>query len=933
MGRRRRRQATAVDHALWVLALIAFHLFSVVLGATSADDVTAMTALSNAIGGDSLGWKGTDPCNAWRGVKCDANRVTSIQLANAGISGTIPSKAISALTMLTTLSLQGNHLTGALPSFAGLSSLQTLYLDNNNFSSVPPGIFSGLTSLQNLHLDNNQFAPWVIPDLSDSTSLQAFTASNAFITGTIPDYFGKMVNLQSLRLSYNNLTGGLPTTFAGSGIQNLWLNNQQGEKLSGSIEVLGQMTSLVQAWLHSNAFTGPIPDLTKCTSLVDLQLRDNSLTGVLPSSLFSMRSLLNISLSNNRLQGQYPNFNSSVTQNIGTLNSFCLPQPGPCDQRVDILLAIAAAVNYPLDFANSWKGNDPCSGPWSGVTCDAKGVITVLNFANRRLVGTISPAIANLTGLKTLYLSNNNLTGPIPASLTTLQNLQIIDVSNNNLTGAVPAFSPNVTLKSSGNLYLGTGGSSGGSGGSGDDGGGGTASGSSGSAAHGGSLSAAARVGIGIGVVLALVIVAGLVFCYFCKSKGRGFGRVQSPPSSANGLGEVKLNVGNDNTNVTSEEHSASSSLPDPGSMVISIQVLQEVTNNFSDSNEIGRGGFGVVYRGELHDGTKIAVKRMQGATMGGKGMNEFLAEINVLTKVRHRHLVALLGYCIERNERLLVYEYMPQGTLGQHLFEGPENGFCFLNWKARLTIALDVARGVEYLHSLALTSFIHRDLKPSNILLDDNMRAKVSDFGLVKLAPEGKYSVETRLAGTFGYLAPEYAATGRVTTKVDVYAFGVILMEMITGRKALDQSQPEESSHLVTWFRRILIGNKGDVSKAIDPTLNLDDEETFNSISVVAELAGHCTAREPHQRPDMGHAVSVLAPLVEQWKPSSRDEETSEGINYDIPLSVAIQRWQANEGSTSMMTQSFYRGTTSVENTQSSIPVGAVFPDSVNCR
>ncbi|CAN6487411.1 unnamed protein product [Victoria cruziana] len=365
--------------------------------------------------------------------------------------------------------------------------------------------------------------------------------------------------------------------------------------------------------------------------------------------------------------------------------------------------------------------------------------------------------------------------------------------------------------------------------------------------------------------------------------------------------------------------------------MAISIQVLHEVTNNFSESNEIGRGGFGVVYRGELHDGTKIAVKRMQGDTMGGKGMNEFSAEINVLTKVRHRHLVALLGYCIEKNERLLVYEFMPQGTLGQHLFEGPEMGFAFLNWKARLTIALDVARGVEYLHSLALTSFIHRDLKPSNILLDDNMRAKVSDFGLVKLAPEGKYSVETRLAGTFGYLAPEYAATGRVTTKVDVYAFGVILMEMVTGRKALDESQPEERSHLVTWFRRILIGNKGDVSKAIDPAIKLDDEETFNSISIVAELAGHCTAREPHQRPDMGHAVSVLAPLVEKWKPSSRDEETNE-INYDVPLSVAIQRWQANEG-TSMMTESFYRGSTNVESTQSSIRVGAVFPDSVNCR
>ncbi|KAL7198659.1 hypothetical protein ACSBR2_021043 [Camellia fascicularis] len=170
------------------------------------------------------------------------------------------------------------------------------------------------------------------------------------------------------------------------------------------------------------------------------------------------------------------------------------------------------------------------------------------------------------------------------------------------------------------------------------------------------------------------------------------------------------------------------------------------------------RGGFGIVYKGVLHDGTIIAVKRMESGAMGTKGMNEFQAEIAVLTKVRHRHLVALLGYCINGNERLLVYEYMPWGTLAQHLFEWRELGYPPLTWKQRVTIALDMARGVEYLHGLAQQSFIHRDLKPSNILLGDDMRAKVADFGLVKNAPDGKYSLETLLAGTFGYLAPLYA-------------------------------------------------------------------------------------------------------------------------------------------------------------------------------
>lgn len=192
--------------------------------------------------------------------------------------------------------------------------------------------------------------------------------------------------------------------------------------------------------------------------------------------------------------------------------------------------------------------------------------------------------------------------------------------------------------------------------------------------------------------------------------------------------------------------------------MFMSIEVLRAVTNNFSEDNILGRGGFGVVYRGELQDGTQIAVKRMQAGVVSNKGLCEFQSEITVLTKVKHRHLVGLLGYCANGNERLLVYEYMPQGTLAQHLFEYRQLQEKPLSWMMRLSIGLDVARGLEYLHNLAHRSFIHRDLKPSNILLTEDFRAKVSDFGLVKLAPEGNYSVETRLAGTFGYLAPEYA-------------------------------------------------------------------------------------------------------------------------------------------------------------------------------
>ncbi|XP_028105850.1 receptor-like kinase TMK3 [Camellia sinensis] len=177
------------------------------------------------------------------------------------------------------------------------------------------------------------------------------------------------------------------------------------------------------------------------------------------------------------------------------------------------------------------------------------------------------------------------------------------------------------------------------------------------------------------------------------------------------------------------------------------------------EENILGRGGFGKVYKGEFNDGTKIAVKRMESGVVSDKGLDEFNSEIAVLTKVRHRHFVSLLGYCLDGNERLLVYEYMPQGTLSRHLFHWNEEGLKPLEWLKRLTLGLDVARGVEYLHALAHQSFVHRDLKPTNILLGDDMRAKVADFGLVRLAPDGNVLVETKLAGTFGYLAPEYAS------------------------------------------------------------------------------------------------------------------------------------------------------------------------------
>ncbi|CAL9222078.1 unnamed protein product [Arabidopsis halleri] len=905
---------------LFLLTTITFFTTSV------ADDGTAMLALAKSFNPPPSDWStttSTDFCK-WSGVRCTGGRVNIISLADKSLSGFIAPE-ISTLSELKSVSIQRNKLSGKIPSFAKLSSLQEIYMDDNFFVGVETGAFAGLTSLQILSLsDNKNITAWSFPsELVDSTSLTKIYLDNTNIVGVFPDIFDSFASLQDLRLSYNNITGGLPPSLAKSSIQNLWINNQD-LGMSGTIEVLSSMTSLSQAWLHKNQFFGPIPDLSKSENLFDLQLRDNQLTGIVPPTLLSLGSLKNISLDNNKFQGPLPLFSSEVKVTIDH-NDFCTTKAGQsCSPQVMTLLAVAGGLGYPSMLAESWQGDDACSG-WAYVICDSAGKnVVTLNLGKHGFAGFISPAIANLTSLKSIHLNDNNLTGVIPKELTFMTSLQLIDVSNNNLRGEIPKFPAAVKFNyKPGNALLGT------NGGDGSTPGTGGASGGPGGSSGGGGSKVGVIVGVIVAVLVFLAILGFVVYKFVMKRKYGRFNRTDpekagkilvsdAVSNGGSGGGGYANGHGANNFNALNSPSSGDNSdrfLLEGGSVTIPMEVLRQVTNNFSEDNILGRGGFGVVYAGELHDGTKTAVKRMECAAMGNKGMSEFQAEIAVLTKVRHRHLVALLGYCVNGNERLLVYEYMPQGNLGQHLFEWRELGYSPLTWKQRVSIALDVARGVEYLHSLAQQSFIHRDLKPSNILLGDDMRAKVADFGLVKNAPDGKYSVETRLAGTFGYLAPEYAATGRVTTKVDVYAFGVVLMEILTGRKALDDTLPDERSHLVTWFRRILI-NKENIPKALDQTLEAD-EETMESIYRVAELAGHCTAREPQQRPDMGHAVNVLGPLVEKWKPSCQEEEESFGIDVNMSLPQALQRWQ-NEGTSS---STMFHGDFSYSQTQSSIP------------
>ncbi|XP_050226925.1 proline-rich receptor-like protein kinase PERK8 [Mercurialis annua] len=274
---------------------------------------------------------------------------------------------------------------------------------------------------------------------------------------------------------------------------------------------------------------------------------------------------------------------------------------------------------------------------------------------------------------------------------------------------------------------------------------------------------------------------------------------------------------------------------------------LAQATNGFSTEKLLGEGGFGCVYKGVLVDGREVAVKQLK--IGGSQGEREFKAEVEIISRVHHRHLVSLVGYCISENQRLLVYDYVPNDTLHYHLHT---YGMPVLDWAIRVKVAAGAARGIAYLHEDCHPRIIHRDIKSSNILLDLNFEAQVADFGLAKIALEldSNTHVSTRVMGTFGYMAPEYATSGKLTEKSDVYSYGVVLLELITGHKPVDAFQPLGDESLVEWARPLLseaLDNEN-FEAIVDPRLEKKyvAREMFRMIEAAAACVRHSAAKRP---------------------------------------------------------------------------------------
>ncbi|XP_058209430.1 probable LRR receptor-like serine/threonine-protein kinase At1g67720 [Rhododendron vialii] len=546
--------------------------------------------------------------------------------------------------------------------------------------------------------------------------------------------------------------------------------------------------------------------------------------------------------------------------NAMEINKYLKKNDGSLDGSV---IASVVSLYSSADWAR--EGGDPCLPvPLSWLQCnsDPQPRITKIKLSGKNLTGNIPQDLTKLSGLvelwldgnfldgpipdfsgckdlEIIHLENNQLTGDMPSSLAEIPNLRELYVQNNKLFGKVPSglLDKNLVLNYTGNVNL----------------------------HKGGNKVSNSKIIIGSSVGAAALLIATIASCILMQKGKKKYSK-------------------KDQIEHTMPSQRLVSSLGDAAKEAahcFTLSEIQDATRQFE--RKIGSGGFGIVYYGKTNDGKEIAVKVLTSNSFQGK--REFSNEVILLSRIHHRNLVQFLGYCQEDGKSILVYEFMHNGTLKEHLY-GPQTLDQSINWIKRLEIAEDAAKGIEYLHTGCVPSIIHRDLKTSNILLDSNMRAKVSDFGLSKLAADGASHVSSIVRGTVGYLDPEYYISQQLTDKSDVYSFGVILLELISGQEAISNESFGVNCRNIVQWAKLHIEN-GDIQGIIDSSLR--GEYDIQSMWKIAEKALMCVQPHGNMRPSMSEVIKEIqdAISIERGAEAVREGNSDEISRYSVHSSL----------------------------------------------
>uniref|UniRef100_A0A2N9FDW1 non-specific serine/threonine protein kinase n=1 Tax=Fagus sylvatica TaxID=28930 RepID=A0A2N9FDW1_FAGSY len=691
--------------------------------------------------------------------------------------GVLPEELV-ALKFLTFLKIDQNYFTGPLPAFIGnLSALTLLSIAHNVFSGTIPKELGNLKELTMLSFGSNNFSGTLPPELGNLVKLEQIYINSCGLGGEIPSTFANLKSMRimlrkhhccghqtvlslaryqtslatgqkltSLRFQGNSFTGPIPSSFSNlTSLESLRIGDIYN--VSSSLDFIKNLKSLSNLILRNALITGSIPsDIGEYQRLQTLDLSFNNLTGEIPSGLFNISSLQDLFLGNNSLSGILPSIKSDKLQNVVLPGLNCLQRNFPCNRNSPVY----------ANFSIKCGGKEM---PAEGITYEAENS------------SSFGAAWFYVTQTEKWAVSNNftSIQGCPPGSLRYYGLGLDNGLYNVSLFFAETGFDDrsSQTWKSLGrrvfNIYI---------------------QGSLESKDFDISKEAdfvstvpgilpstpgeKSKLGLIVGIAVPVgVVTLILIFAVFYMKR-----------KSLHHDEDELLGMG-------------------PRPNTFSYAELRSATEDFNPSNKLGEGGFGPVFKGTLSDGRIVAVKQLSVASHQGK--SQFVTEISTISAVQHRNLVKLYGCCIDGDRRLLVYEYLENRSLDQALF-GKSN--LRLDWPTRFSVCLGTARGLAYLHEESRPRIVHRDVKASNILIDGELCPKISDFGLAKLYDDTKTHISTRVAGTIGYLAPEYAMRGHLTEKADVFGFGVVALEILSGRPNSDNSLDTEKIYLLDWVR-----------------------------------------------------------------------------------------------------------------------------------